>query len=206
MYRVPAFMEDRQDVLHGLIRSHPLGLLITAGSAGLIANPIPFQLVEDGGHGTLRAHLSRANPQLADIDGADCLVVFQGPQAYVSPAWYVTKQETGKVVPTWNYMVVQAHGRGRRIEDPAWLRAQIEALTGAHEAGAAEPWAVDDAPADFIAAQIRGIVGVEIPVTQLDGKWKLSQNRSAADRAGVVEGLKAAGYAEVSAAVAATKA
>ncbi len=205
MYQPPAFVEDRPEVLHGLIRSHPLGLLITAGPAGLMANPIPFQPVESDGQVTLRAHLSRANPQLADLDGADCLVVFQGAQAYVSPAWYATKQETGKVVPTWNYIIVQARGRARRIDDPAWLRTQIEALTSAHEAGAAEPWAVDDAPETFIAAQIRGIVGVEIPVTQIDGKWKLSQNRSEADRLGVVEGLKAAGQADISAAVAAAK-
>lgn len=200
MYKPPAFVEDRTEVLHDLIRTHPLGLLITSGAGGLIANPVPFQLVTDG-EVTLRAHLSRANPQLADIDGADCLVVFQGPQAYVSPAWYATKAETGKVVPTWNYITVQARGRARRIEDPSWLRVQIDALTQAQENGLAEPWTVEDAPADFIAAQIRGIVGVEIPVERMEGKWKLSQNRSAADRAGVVAGLKAAGKDDVAAAV-----
>ena len=201
MYQPPAFVEDRPEVLHGLIRSHPLGLLITAGAGGLIANPIPFQLVVEPAGVLLRAHLSRANPQLADIDGADCLVVFQGPQAYVSPAWYAAKQETGKVVPTWNYMIVQAHGRARRVEDATWLRAQIDALTQAQEAGTTEPWTVDDAPADFIASQIKGIVGVEIPVERIDGKWKLSQNRNLADRSGVVAGLKAAGEDEMAAAV-----
>ena len=201
MYQPPAFVEDRPEVLHGLIRSHPLGLLITAGAGGLIANPIPFQLVVEPAGVLLRAHLSRANPQLADIDGADGLVVFQGPQAYVSPAWYATKQETGKVVPTWNYMIVQAHGRARRVEDATWLRAQIDALTQAQEAGTTEPWTVDDAPADFIASQIKGIVGVEIPVERIDGKWKLSQNRNLADRSGVVAGLKAAGEDEMAAAV-----
>ena len=201
MYQPPAFVEDRPEVLHGLIRSHPLGLLVTAGAGGLIANPIPFQLVVEPAGVILRAHLSRANPQLADIDGADGLVVFQGPQAYVSPAWYATKQETGKVVPTWNYMIVQARGRARRIEDPTWLRAQIDALTQAQEAGTTEPWAVEDAPSDFIASQIKGIVGVEIPVERIDGKWKLSQNRNLADRSGVVAGLKAAGEDEMAAAV-----
>ena len=201
MYQPPAFVEDRPEVLHGLIRSHPLGLLVTAGAGGLIANPIPFQLVVEPAGVILRAHLSRANPQLADIDGADGLVVFQGPQAYVSPAWYATKQETGKVVPTWNYMIVQARGRARRIEDPTWLRAQTDALTQAQEAGTTEPWAVEDAPSDFIASQIKGIVGVEIPVERIDGKWKLSQNRNLADRSGVVAGLKAAGEDEMAAAV-----
>jgi transcriptional regulator len=199
MYTPTAFAEDRPAVLHDLIRTHPLGLLITAGSAGLMANPLPFQLVVEPAGAVLRAHLSRGNSQLADLDGAECLVVFQGAQAYVSPSWYATKAETGKVVPTWNYITVQARGRAQRIDDPAWLRAQIEALTGARERGLAEPWTVDDAPADFITAQIKGIGGVEIPITHLDGKWKLSQNRNAADRAGVVEGLKAVGRDDLAA-------
>ncbi len=203
MYQPPAFVEDRPDVLHAFIREHPLGLLITAGDGGIVANPVPFQLVVEGEGVVLRAHLSRANPQLADLDGGDCLVVFQGPHAYVSPSWYAAKAETHKVVPTWNYIVVQAHGRARRTDDAAWLRAQIEALTTTHEAGRSEPWAVSDAPDAFIAAQLKGIVGVEIPVTRLEGKWKLSQNRNAADRAGVTEGLRADGQPEVAAAVAA---
>ena len=201
MYSPPAFVEERADVLHGLIRTHPLGLLITAGASGLIANPVPFQLVIEGDATVLRAHLSRANPQLADIDGADCLVAFQGPQAYVSPSWYATKQETGKVVPTWNYITVQARGTARKIDDPVWLRTQIEALTWSQEHGLAEPWTVDDAPADFIAAQIRGIVGVEIPVARMDGKWKLSQNRNTADRRGVIAGLTEHGKTDLAAAM-----
>lgn len=178
-----------------------MGLLITAGPGGLQANPVPFQLIADPAGVVLRAHLSRANPQLTDIDGADCLVVFQGPQAYVSPSWYATKAETGKVVPTWNYITVQARGRARRIDDPAWLRVQIAALTETQETGLDAPWAVEDAPDDFVAAQIKGIVGVEIPVDRMDGKWKLSQNRNAADQAGVVDGLQAAGKDEVAAAM-----
>lgn len=201
MYAPPAFVEDRPDVLYDLIRTHPLGLLITAGPGGLLANPVPFQLIADPAGAVLRAHLSRANPQLADIDGADCLVVFQGPHAYVSPSWYATKAETGKVVPTWNYITVQARGQARRIDDPAWLRVQIAALTRGQEAGFTTPWTVEDAPGDFIAAQVKGIVGVEIPVERMDGKWKLSQNRNAADRAGVVDGLQAAGKDEVAAAM-----
>lgn len=205
MYAPSAFVEDRPEIQHDLIRTHPLGLLITAGAGGILANPVPFQLVSEGGEAILRAHLSRANPQLDDLDDADCLVVFQGPHAYVSPSWYATKQETGKVVPTWNYMIVQARGRVRTVEDPAWLRTQIDALTLAREQGFAEPWTTGDAPDDFIAAQIRGIVGIEIPVERLDGKWKMSQNRAAADREGVVAGLTACGALDVAAAVRAGK-
>jgi transcriptional regulator len=201
MYPPPAFRETRPEVLHNLIRTHPLGLLITAGAGGILASPVPFQLVTEGGVATLRAHLSRANPQLDDLSGAECLVVFQGPDAYVSPSWYATKRETGKVVPTWNYMIVQARGQARRVDDPAWLRAQIEALTAAQEQVLAEPWAVADAPDDFIASQVRGIVGVEIAAPRFDGKWKLSQNRPARDREGVVAGLTERGLHDVAAAV-----
>ena len=197
LYTVPAFVEDRPEVLHELIRAQPLGLLITAGARGIAANPLPFQLVADGARTSLRAHLSRTNPQLDDLDDTECLVVFQGPQAYVSPSWYATKRETDKVVPTWNYIIAQARGRARRLDDPAWLRAQIEALTVAQEAGSAEPWAVGDAPEAFVTAQIRGIVGVEIAVDRLDGKWKLSQNRNAADREGVIAGLEAVGRSDM---------
>ncbi|KAB1074363.1 FMN-binding negative transcriptional regulator [Methylobacterium planeticum] len=191
MYQPPHFREDDRAPQHALIRTHPLGLLISAGAGGLMANPLPFLLDADGdGPGTLRAHLARANAQWRDLDGlAECLVVFQGPQAYVTPSWYATKRETGKVVPTWNYATVQAWGRPRLVEDPAWLRRQIDDLTRAQEAGRAAPWSVADAPPAFTAAQLRGIVGIEIALTRLAGKWKVSQNRPEADRAGVVAGL-----------------
>ncbi len=193
MYSPPAFRETRPEVLAQLVRTHPLGLLITAGPGGLMANPVPF-LIDDGDPPVLRAHLSRANPQLAELaGGVPCLVVFQGPQAYVSPAWYATKQETGKVVPTWNYIIAQARGTAHVVEDAEWLRAQIGDLTQASEAGRADAWAVEDAPDAFIAAQIRGIAGVEIVVDQFAGKWKLSQNRNTADRDGVIGGLSAQG-------------
>lgn len=195
MYLPPLFREDRLDVLQECIRAHPLGLLISAGPGGLQANPIPF-LIDDtaGEHGTLLAHLARANGQwreLAEVD--ECLVVFQGPQAYVTPSWYRTKQETGKVVPTWNYVMVQARGRPRVIEDAAWLRQQIDALTRSREATLSTPWQVSDAPESFIAGQIKGIVGLEIPISRLEGKWKVSQNRPGADRAGVVAGFREQG-------------
>lgn len=191
MYQPPHFREDDLGVQHALIRAHPLGLLITAGDAGILANPVPFLLDETGGEkGVLRAHVARANAQWREIGGgAAALVVFQGAEAYVTPSWYRTKQETGKVVPTWNYAIVQARGQAKIVEDPAWLRAQIDALTAQQEGKRPEPWQVGDAPEPFIAAQLRGIVGIEIAISEIEGKWKVSQNRPEADREGVARGL-----------------
>ncbi|MGZ3274812.1 MAG: FMN-binding negative transcriptional regulator [Caulobacteraceae bacterium] len=190
MYRPPAFREDRIEVLRGAIRAHPLATLVTAGPSGLEANHIPFLIEEGGPFGVLRAHLARANSQLAALrEGVETLVIFQGPQAYVSPSWYATKAETGKVVPTWNYVAVHCWGSPRVIDDADWLRSQIGRLTRSQEDGRAEPWAVADAPEDFIAAQIKGIAGLEIPIARIEGKWKASQNRLDADRAGVAAGL-----------------
>src|SRR5215471_13124976 len=168
MYQPPAFREDRIEVQHALIRAHPLGLLITAGPGGLMANHIPC-LIDPGGseRGTLRAHFARGNPHGSELAAVEqCLVVFQGPQDYVTPSWYATKQETGKVVPTWNYITVHAWGRPRVMDD-AWLRQQIEDLTQSREARRPTPWAVDDAPADYVEMQMRAIVGVEIPVSRI---------------------------------------
>lgn len=191
MYQPPHFREDDLGVQHALIRAHPLGLLITAGEEGIVANPVPFLLDEAGGEkGILRAHVARANAQWRAIGGgAAALVVFQGAEAYVTPSWYRTKAETGKVVPTWNYAIVQARGEARIVEDPAWLRAQIDALTAQQEGKRPEPWHVGDAPEPFIAAQLKGIVGVEIEISAIEGKWKVSQNRSEADREGVARGF-----------------
>ncbi|RDI55075.1 FMN-binding negative transcriptional regulator [Microvirga subterranea] len=195
MYQPPHFREDRLQVQHGLIRAHPLGMLVTNGSSGLVANPLPFVLDAAASPlGTLKAHLSRANGQWRDLDpDQEVLTIFQGVDAYVTPSWYETKRETGKVVPTWNYAVVQAYGRMTVIDDPDWLRRQIGELTAAHEASRPEPWAVDDAPAPFIAAQIKGIVGIEIEITRIEGKWKVSQNRPETDRLGVAAGLRSIG-------------
>lgn len=195
MYQPPAFREDRLEVQHALIRAHPLGLLISAGPGGLMANLLPFLIDFDrGGHGTLRVHMARANPQWREFEALEeCLVVFQGPQDYVTPSWYATKRETGKVVPTWNYATVHAWGRPRVMNDDTWLRRQIEDLTRSREAARSAPWAVDDAPPDFVAMQMKAIVGVEIPIGRLEGKWKMSQNRPEPDRVGVVEGLRAQG-------------
>jgi transcriptional regulator len=172
-------------------------LLITYGAAGLTANPIPFILDDSQGEfGVLQAHLARANPQWRDSDRkVEALVVFQGPQSYITPSWYPTKQDTGKVVPTWNYVTVQVHGTMHVVEDREWLCRQIGALTGLREQDRPLPWSVEDAPAPFIEGQINGIVGIEIPITRIEGKWKVSQNRPEVDRKGVVAGLHADGDA-----------
>ncbi|MBB4040234.1 transcriptional regulator [Microvirga flocculans] len=192
MYQPPHFREDSLAVQHALMRAHPLGLLVTLGSAGLVANPVPFVLdAAPSACGTLRAHLSRANPQWQDFDASqEALVVFQGPETYITPSWYAAKREHGKVVPTWNYAIVQAYGRMRVIDDPDWLLQQITAITDAQEGAQPEPWAVSDAPAPFVTAQLKGIVGVEIEINRIEGKWKVSQNRSEADRLGVAAGLR----------------
>jgi transcriptional regulator len=187
--------QESLEAQHALIRSHPLGLLISHGAAGLEANSIPFLIDPNASKfGTLQAHMARANGQWRGLsDATEVLVVFQGADHYITPGWYQTKRETGKVVPTWNYVMVQARGRPRVIEDAAWLRVQIEALTNKHESRRSAPWAVSDAPADFIEAQIKAIVGVEIEIAAISGKWKASQNRPVADRLGVIAGLEALG-------------
>ena len=197
MYQPPHHREDRLDVQHALIRAHPLGTLVTMGASGLTANAIPFILDAFGGPlGTLQGHLARANSQWRDYDRAvDALIVFQGADHYITPSWYQTKQETGKVVPTWNYAIVQASGPMRTIEDRDWLAAQIAALTATQESARPRPWSVSDAPAAFVESQIKGIVGIEIPIARIEGKWKVSQNRPAADRRGVVDGLLGSGDA-----------
>lgn len=190
MYLPQVFREDRLEILHALMRSHPLATLVTAGAGGIKANLIPFGIVSDEGQGMLQAHLAKANDQISDLRaGAEALVIFQGPEAYITPSWYATKAEHGKVVPTWNYVVVQARGIPRVIEDHGWLREQIHQLTEAHEGPRQKPWDVTDAPDDFITAQLNGILGIEIPISSIEGKWKVSQNRSEADRRGVCEGL-----------------
>jgi len=191
MYQPPHFREDDLTTQHALIRAHPLGLLITAGGGGLIANSLPFHLDAAASEkGRLLLHMAKANGQWRDIrDGAPVLAVFQGADSYVTPSWYRTKQESGKVVPTWNYAMVQVRGSARVIDDADWLLAQVRAITGEHEASREAPWAVGDAPEDFIRSQLKGIIGVEIEITAIDGKWKVSQNRPVADREGVVTGL-----------------
>ena len=190
MYQPSHHREDREDVQHALIDAHPFGLLISSGSEGLLANGLPFILRRgQGPHGLLKAHIARANDQWQGLEGQQVLVVFQGPLAYVSPSFYETKKETGKVVPTWNYAMVQVRGIARVHTDPAWLSAQINEITDHQEGTRAHPWAVSDAPGAYIESQLRGIIGIEIPIASIEGKWKVSQNRPQADRRGVAEGL-----------------
>lgn len=195
MYLPSHFEETRVDVMRELVRNHALGALVTSGTGGLTANHVPFLLdTEPGPFGTLRAHVARANPVWREFSAdVEALVIFQGPQTYITPSWYATKKESGKVVPTYNYMVVHAHGVMRAIDDAVWLREFVGRLTDRMESTRAQPWAVTDAPEAFIAAQLRAIVGIEIKLTRLVGKWKVSQNRNDVDREGVVAGLREAG-------------
>jgi transcriptional regulator len=190
MYLPRHFEESRTEVLHALMREHPFGLLVTQGDNGLQANPLPW-LIDPGPTplGTLRGHVARANPVWREAQDGEVLVVFQGPQAYVSPGWYPSKAEHGKVVPTWNYVMVQARGRLRAVEDAAWLHALVSRLSDTHEAPMPRPWSVADAPPDYIDKMLAAIVGLEVEITALTGKWKVSQNRGAADRDGVARGM-----------------
>jgi transcriptional regulator len=195
VYQPQHFRKDNLDAQHAHIRAQPLGVLISAGASGLVANHIPFTLYPtEGPFGTLRCHVSRANQQWRDLQTVEeCLVVFPGPQAYITPSWYATKRETGKVVPTWNYATVHAWGRPIVTDEVVWLRRQIDDLTEVNEGRLPSPWHVDDAPEDFIASQMQGIIGIEFAITRIEGKWKMSQNRPEADRVGVAEGLAAQG-------------
>lgn len=191
MYVPKHFEEARTEVLQELIRRHPLGVLVAPTPQGLEANHIPFEIdASAGAHGLLRCHVARANPVWRHLTAeAEVLVIFQGEESYVSPPWYPAKQAHGKVVPTWNYVAVHAYGKSRVTHDAAWLRALVESLTSTHERGRAEPWRVSDAPDDYIEKMLAAIVGVEIPIERIVGKWKVSQNRSADDRRGVTTGL-----------------
>ncbi len=193
MYIPSSFRESRIEVMHGLIRLHPLGIIITGGAGGLMASSVPFLVyAEEGTSGTLRAHMARANSHWHELGRvSECLVVFQGEQGYITPSWYPSKKETHKVVPTWNYATVHAWGKPQIVEDVAWLRRLLEDLTNSQEHKRTQPWKVGDAPGSFIEAQISAIVGFEIPIKRIEGKWKMSQNRPDADRTGVVEGLRA---------------
>jgi transcriptional regulator len=193
MYLPSHFAEQRPDVLRKLVHDHPLGLLVTLADTGLQANQVPFFLDADpaGGPGILRAHVARANPLWREARAdVETLVVFQGAQAYISPSWYPAKAEHGKVVPTWNYVTVQARGSLCAIDDAQWLRAFVGRLTQHHEATQPRPWAITDAPPEYIDSLLRAIVGIEIVLSSLVGKWKVSQNSPVAARAGVVRGLR----------------
>jgi transcriptional regulator len=190
MYVPPAFAVSDLVELHDLIRACRLGYLVTRSEGGLQSTPLPLILdADEGEFGTLYGHVARANPQWrTSIDG-EAMALFMGPNAYITPSWYATKAATGKVVPTWNYLAVEAHGSAEFFDEPERLLAVVTRLTQIHEQPRDQPWAVSDAPADFIKAQLRGIVGVRMPIVRMEGKRKMSQNRSAEDRAGVIKGL-----------------
>ena len=192
MYDVAAFREDRVEVLHALMRAHPLATLVTLGAEGLEANHIPLLIdAEPAPFGTLRGHVARANPvwQLLSTD-TPVLAVFQGAQGYITPSWYASKSEHGKVVPTWNYAAVHAQGVVCVRHETDWLRTLVTRLTENHEAQRAEPWQVSDAPAVYLDGMLKAIVGIEIRLTRLQGKWKMSQNRLPKDQASVVQALR----------------
>lgn len=200
MYVPPHFEESRPEVMHGLILRHPLGTLVTLGGDGLNANHIPFEIdPSPAPFGTLRAHVARNNPVWREYaNDLDALVVFQGAQAYISPSWYATKREDPRVVPTYNYMAVHAYGRLRVVEDREWLRGLLERLTNANEENAhgahsADLWRIGDAPDSYIEKMMAAIVGIEMPVSRLIGKWKVSQNQPQVNREGVVRALRATG-------------
>jgi transcriptional regulator len=197
LYTPPHFAEDRPQVLQDFIGRHPLATLVTLSSSGLNANHIPLLLDPDPApHGKLIGHLARANNQWRDFDArVEALAIFSGPQAYVSPSWYATKAETGKVVPTWNYAAVHAYGALRVIDDAGWLRSLVGRLTDRHEGTRSQPWKVEDAPESYIQSQLKGIIGIELTVQRFEGKWKLSQNRPERDRQGTVRGLDETGDA-----------
>jgi len=192
MYIPKPFKEDRIEVLHRLIVDRPLAALVTLGPEGLIASHIPFLLDPHVGRfGTLGGHLARANPQWRDFSSqVDALVIFNGPQHYISPAWYPSRAEHGRVVPTWNYIVVHAYGPLRIVDDTRRLLPHLRELTKTHEAGIENPWSLDEAPQEFIESMLGSIVGIEIEIRRLEGKWKLSQNRVPADRRGATAGLR----------------
>jgi transcriptional regulator len=183
--------EKRVSVMHSLIVSRPLGTLVTLGASGLFASHIPMILEDDGSQfGVLKGHISRANTQWRDfVPTVEALAIFAGHQHYISPNWYPGTKEHGREVPTWNYVVVHAYGPLTVIQDHDWLLTNVEKLTNNHEAASPNPWKVSDAPEDFIKSQLNGIVGLELPIRRLEGKWKVSQNRSERERNGVVDGL-----------------
>ena len=187
VYLPPAFTETRVDVLLAHIERHDFGLLVTHGIAGLITSQIPFLAERRDGKFYLQAHIARANPQGVDLDGAgEALAIFPGAHAYISPSWY----DAGPAVPTWNYAAVHAYGPVRRIDDPVWLRELVRRLSERHEAREPAPWDMQALPEPYVQSMLNGIVGIEIAVSRLEGKFKLSQNRPAADRPRIIAALE----------------
>ncbi len=186
MYTPKTFRETNPEVLHGLMRAYPFATMVVHAASGFVANHLPFEVAGDA---LLHGHVARGN-ELAQMDGAEVLVIFQGPDGYISPNWYPSKHETGREVPTWNYAVVHVHGRLQVIDDAVWMRRFLETLTDRHEAMQPKPWHVSDAPADHVEKSLKAIVGIAITIERIEGKFKLSQNHPARNQAGVVDGLR----------------
>jgi transcriptional regulator len=189
MYTPDHFRVDDLPQIHALMRARPLATLVSAGS-GIQATHLPTVLKAEGALGVVECHLARANPHWKELAaGREALMIFHGPEGYVTPNWYPSKSEHGKVVPTWNYAAVHAYGRPQVMQDSAWLRRHVAELTAQQEAAQSQPWLLSDAPDSFVEAMLRGIVGFRFAFTRLEGKWKMSQNRAPTDRAGVAQGL-----------------
>jgi len=197
MYQPDHYRVEDVPQIHALMRARPLAALVSAGSAGLYATHLPTVLKDDGPYGVIECHLARANPHWKDLaEGKEALMIFQGPEGYITPNWYPSKALHGKVVPTWNYAVVHAYGCPQVMEEKEWLHRHVAELTAQQETSESKPWLTSDAPETFIKAMLRGIVGFRFAITRLEGKWKMSQNRNMSDRASVAEGLGKRGEAD----------
>ena len=197
MYRPDHFRVDDIAEMHALMRARPLAALVSASASGLYATHLPTVLKNEGEFGAIECHLARANPHWKDLaEGGEALMIFQGPEAYITPNWYATKAETGKAVPTWNYVAVHAYGRPQVMQDKDWLRRHVGDLTTQQEAYEPHPWKVADAPESYIEVMLRGIVGFRFDIARLEGKWKMNQNRELRDRIGTAAGLERRGEGE----------
>lgn len=197
MYTPPVFREENPAALRQIMREARLSTLVTATAEGLMATPLPLILDEtEGDYGTLYGHCAKANPQWQAEPIGEALVIFSGADAYITPSWYATKQEHGKVVPTWNYAAVHAYGTPEFFDDEARLREAVTRLTDLYEQARSMPWAVTDAPENYVRAQLKGIIGVRLPITRIEGKVKMSQNRTEADRVGIAKGLASSDWAD----------
>jgi transcriptional regulator len=197
MYQPDHFRVDDVQEMHTLMRARPFATLVSASSTGLYASHLPTVLKDEGAHGVIECHLARANPHCRDLSEAgEALMIFQGPDGYITPSWYPSKALNGKVVPTWNYAAVHAYGRAEVMTDADWLRRHVTELTAQQEQSEARPWALSDAPKTYVDAMLRGIVGFRFAISRLEGKWKMSQNRERQDRDGVVKGLSLRGRSD----------
>jgi transcriptional regulator len=197
MYQPDHFRVDDVKEMHMLMRTRPFATLVSVGPAGLYASHLPTVLKDEGAHGVIECHLARANPHCRDLgEAGEAMMIFQGPDGYITPNWYPSKAQNGKVVPTWNYAAVHVYGRPEVMTEADWLHRHVAELTAQQERNEAKPWALSDAPKTYVDAMLRGIVGFRFAITRLEGKWKMSQNREPQDRDGVVKGLSLRGSSD----------